>query len=83
LKTIKVAIRLIDTFTTAQIWGESYRRNLTAAYLIALQEEIAQRIVGVIADQYGLISRKLSRESRKKSPADLKAYDPYSSSHIQ
>jgi len=43
--------------------------------LIALQEEIAHRIVGVIADQYGLISRKLSKESRKKSPADLKAYD--------
>ena len=43
--------------------------------MIALQEEIAHRTVGVIADQYGLISRKLSRESRKKSPADLKAYD--------
>ena len=75
LKSVKVAIRLIDTFTTVQIWGESYQHDLTAAYLIALQEEIAHRIVGVIADQYGLISRKLSRESRKKSPADLKAYD--------
>jgi adenylate cyclase len=75
LKTVKVAIRLIDASTAAQIWGESYRRDLTAAYLIALQEEIAYSIVGVIADQYGLISRKLSRESRKKPPADLKAYD--------
>jgi adenylate cyclase len=75
LKTIKVAIRLIDTFNSAQIWGESYKRDLTAAYLIALQEEIALRTVGVIADQYGLISRKLSKESRKKSPAHLKAYD--------
>ncbi len=75
LKTVKIAIRLIDTSTAAQIWGESYKRDLTAAYLIALQEEIAHRIVGVIADQYGLISRKLSKESRKKSPADLKAYD--------
>jgi TolB-like protein len=75
LKTIKIAIRLIDTSTTAQIWGESYRRDLTAADLITLQEEIAHRIVGVIADQYGLIQRKLSRESRKKAPADLKAYD--------
>ncbi len=75
LKTVKIAIRLIDTSTTAQIWGESYRRDLTAADLIALQEEITHRIVGIIADQYGLISRKLSRESRKKSPADLKAYD--------
>jgi adenylate cyclase len=75
LKTVKVAVRLIDTFNTAQIWGESYKRDLTAANLIALQEEIAHRTVGVIADQYGLISRKLSRESRKNSPADLRAYD--------
>ncbi len=74
-KTVKVAIRLIDTFTTAQIWGESYKRDLTAANLIALQEEIARGTVGVMADQYGLISRKLSRESRKKSPTDLRAYD--------
>jgi adenylate cyclase len=48
---------------------------LTAADLIALQEEIAHKTVGVIADQNGLTSRKLSRESRKKTPADLKAYD--------
>jgi len=75
LKTVKVAIRLIDASTTAQIWGESYKRDLTAANLIALQEEIAHGTVGVIADQYGLISRKLSRESRKKTPADLRAYD--------
>ena len=75
LKTVKVAIRLIDTSNSAQIWGESYKRDLTAADLIALQEEIAHRTVGVIADQYGLISRKLSRESRKRTPADLKAYD--------
>ena len=75
LKTVKVAIRLIDTSTAAQIWGDNDKRDLTAASLIALQEEIAHRIVGVVADQYGLISRRLSKESRKKAPADLKAYD--------
>jgi hypothetical protein len=43
--------------------------------LIAVQEEIAHRVIGAVADQYGLITRRLSRESRKKAPADLKAYD--------
>jgi adenylate cyclase len=75
LKTVKVAIRLLDTFTGAQIWGQTYKRDQTAADLIAIQEEIAYRVIGVIADQYGLINRGLSRESRKKAPADLKAYD--------
>jgi adenylate cyclase len=75
LNTVKVTIRLLDTSTGVQIWGESYKRDLTAADLIAMQERIAHRVVGAIADQYGSISRRLSAESSKKAPADLKAYD--------
>jgi adenylate cyclase len=75
LETVKVSIRLIDTFTAEEIWGESYKRDQTAADLIAVQEEIARSVTGAIADQYGLITRKLSREARKKAPVDLKAYD--------
>ena len=75
LKTVKVAIRLIDTSTAAQIWGDNDKRDLSAGSLIALQEKIAHRVVGVIADQFGIISRRLSKESRKKAPAELKAYD--------
>ena len=74
-KKVKVTTRLLDTSTAEQIWGESYKRDLIAADLIALQEEVAHRVVGAIADQYGLISRKLARDSRKKAPADMKAYD--------
>jgi adenylate cyclase len=74
-KTVKVTIRLLDTTTGEEIWGESYKRNLTPADLIAVQEELTHRVIGIIADQYGLIRRKLSRESRKKAPSDLKVYD--------
>ncbi len=74
-KTVKVTIQVLDTSTAEQIWGESYKRDQTAADLIAVQEEIANRVIGAIADQFGLIQRRLSRESRKKAPADLKAYD--------
>jgi adenylate cyclase len=74
-KTIKVTIQLIDTATAMQFWVENYKRDLTAAALIALQEEIAIGVVGVIADHYGLISRRLSKESRKKAPDGLKTYD--------
>jgi adenylate cyclase len=74
-KKVKVTTRLLDTSTAEQIWGESYKRDLTATDLIALQEEIAKSVVGAIADQYGLITRRLSKDSRKKSPANLKAYD--------
>jgi adenylate cyclase len=75
LKTVKVVIRLFDTSTGGQIWGESYKRGQKAADLIAIQEEIATSVIGAIADHYGFIKRRLSKESRKKVPADLKAYD--------
>jgi adenylate cyclase len=75
VKTVKVTTRLLDTSTGAEIWGQSNKRDLTAANLIAVQEEIAHYVVGAVADQYGLITRRLARDSRKKAPADLKAYD--------
>ena len=74
-KFIKVTIQLLDTSSAEQIWGESYKRDQTAADLIAVQEEIAQGVIGVVSDHFGLIKRRLSRESRKKAPEDLKAYD--------
>ncbi len=74
-KTVKVTIRLLDTSTGVQVWGENYKRALTAADLVTMQEKIANRVVGTVADQYGLISRRLSKESRKKPPVDLMAYD--------
>jgi len=74
-KTVKVSIRLLDTSSAEQIWGESYKRNQTAADLIAIQEEISQSAIGIIADQYGLINRGMSKETRKKAPTDLKAYE--------
>ncbi|MBW1784090.1 MAG: hypothetical protein JRL30_25545 [Deltaproteobacteria bacterium] len=74
-KGVKVATQLLDMSTDEQIWGESYKLDLNAGNLIELQEEIARRVVGAIADQYGFISRRLARDSRKKAPGDLEAYD--------
>ena len=72
---LKVMVQLHDTSTAEQIWGDSYKRDYTAADLIGIQEEISRQVIGVIADQWGLIERRLSRESSKKAPADLNAYD--------
>ena len=74
-KSVKVSVRLIDTSTAARIWGKEYKHKLTTADLIALQENIAHQAAGVIGDHYGLVSRKLSKESRKKVPEELLAYD--------
>ncbi|MGD8728047.1 MAG: hypothetical protein PVH40_10405, partial [Gemmatimonadales bacterium] len=53
----------------------AYKLGLEAASLIDTQEEIARRVVGVIAGEYGVIARRLSRESKRKPPHELSTYD--------
>ena len=72
---IKVTIKLYDTATTEQIWGMSFKENLAASDLITMQETISQHVVGHLADHYGVMNRRLSKESRKKCPSTLKSYD--------
>jgi adenylate cyclase len=73
--TVKVTVQLVDTSSGHQIWSKSFKRKLDPASLIDIQEKIALSIVGSVADHYGLISRRLSLESRRKAPDEMKAYD--------
>ena len=72
---VKVTIQLLESSTAEQIWGESYTRDLTAADLIKLQEEVAHNTIGLIADQYGSITRRLCREARRQAPSNMKTYN--------
>ncbi|MFP3866813.1 MAG: hypothetical protein ACLFUU_01450 [Desulfobacteraceae bacterium] len=74
-RTVKIAINVIDTLNGLRLWGEQYHRELRADSLIALQEEIAQRVAAKIGSEYGIIPRNLSQESRKKPPESLDTYE--------
>lgn len=74
-RQVKISIKLTEANTGEHFWGEHYQRDLTAANLITVQEEIARETITCIASEYGIIPQKLSRESRKRKPADLDAYD--------
>jgi adenylate cyclase len=70
-QTIKFTLRLIDTATLMQIWGEQYKRDLEPDKMIALQEEIARSVARRINELFGTIAQKLSKESRTKAPDEL------------
>ena len=73
--TFKISIQLMDSATGEYIWGEQYRRNLTAANLLKIQEEIVYEIITKIASEYGVITHTLYQEARKKPQPDLQTYD--------
>lgn len=72
---IKIGFALIDTTTGAQIWGERYRRNCSEVSAIELQDEIASEVAAKIGDFFGIIPRKLTKESIGRTPEALGEYE--------
>lgn len=72
---LKLVVHLTDTVAGRQLWGESYKVPLEASRLIAVQEELARDLMAAIADEYGVISRRLAWESRDKPPTELSSYE--------
>ena len=72
---IKVSLYLTDTQTGRQIWSDAHHPDLSAEQLIVFQEKVARQVAVKIADDHGVISRNLSRESRQKAPAELSTYE--------
>jgi adenylate cyclase len=57
---VKVLARLTDLNKTEQVWAQRYRRDLSAASLIEIQENIVADIAGIVGSEYGIILQQLS-----------------------
>ncbi|MDP6952988.1 MAG: hypothetical protein QGF53_09540, partial [Alphaproteobacteria bacterium] len=72
---VRVTTTLIDTVTEQTVWAETYERDLTAADIFAVQDDITERVVGVIAAQHGMIRQVRLEESLRRPPQDMAAVD--------
>jgi len=72
---IRVSGQLFDAKSGEQLWGESYTRDLTAANIFALQDDITARVVGTIADASGIIARVSMEELEHNPTKELAAYE--------
>src|SRR6266576_2967553 len=68
---IRVTAQLVDTQTGAQLWAETYNRDLQASSIFAAQDDIAARIVATVADSYGVLVHSMRTAIRQKDDADL------------
>ena len=68
---IRVGAQLVDTQTGAQLWAETYNRDLQASSIFAAQDDIAARIVATVADSYGVLVHSMRFAIGRKDDADL------------
>ena len=68
---IRVSAQLVDTETGAQLWAETYNRDLQTSSIFAVQDDIAARIVATVADSYGVLVHSMRAATRQKDDADL------------
>ncbi len=68
---VRVSAQLIDTQTGAQLWSETYGRDLQTSSLFAVQDDVAGRIVATVADSYGVLVNSMRSAICEKDDADL------------
>jgi TolB-like protein/class 3 adenylate cyclase len=68
---IRVSAQLVDAQTGAQLWAETYNRDLQASTIFDAQDDIAARIVATVADSYGVLVHALREASQQKDDADF------------
>jgi adenylate cyclase len=72
---IRVSVQLLDATDGDHVWGQTYDRDLTAQDVFAIQDEITLCIANTVADAHGIVSRELTKETRRKSVEELSSYE--------
>jgi adenylate cyclase len=73
---VRANVRLLDAETGANLWAESFERNLTVSDIFAIQDAITEQVVSAIADPNdGAIQRHTLNEARGTTTNSLDAYE--------
>jgi TolB-like protein len=58
--SIRVTARLVDAESGAQLWSETYARELRQGDLLTVQDDVTDRVVATVADVHGVLLRSAS-----------------------
>jgi TolB-like protein/cytochrome c-type biogenesis protein CcmH/NrfG len=71
--TVRVSMKLLDAATGTHLWTETYDRDLAGADILAVQDDITDRVVATVADPYGVLVRSMAAAVRDRPVAELSA----------
>jgi adenylate cyclase len=73
--TIRVTAQLLDAGTGGHLWAEDYERTLSADNIFALQDDIAEQVIGVLGGMHGVIARSRMSQVAATPTDNLDAYE--------
>jgi TolB-like protein len=73
--TVRITAQLIDARNGAHLWAETYERDLSAASIFAVQDEITAQVASIIAGHSGVIARQLVGAAAGRRTDDLAAFE--------
>jgi adenylate cyclase len=72
---ISVTAQLIDARTGTHVWVQSFERPTASTSLLAIQDDVAQRIAATVGDKHGAIARAELERTRNKVATELSSYE--------
>jgi TolB-like protein len=74
-KLARIGLHLSDARTGAQVWSKSFKVNVTASNLLAIQDEISGQASAMIGSYWGAIGAAEYRRIQNKPSAELTPYE--------
>jgi TolB-like protein/Tfp pilus assembly protein PilF len=72
---LRLTVQIVDAVSGAHVWAENYERTFSPESIFALQDDLVPRIVSTVADQNGVLPRRISEELRVKNEEGLTPHE--------
>jgi adenylate cyclase len=73
---ISVTAQLIDARTDTHVWAQTYERSATSKSLLAMQDELAERISAAVGDiKTGAVAKAELERTSQKPATELSSYE--------
>jgi serine/threonine-protein kinase len=73
--TLRVTVQVVHRASKAQLWGDSFSRALSDTDAFAVLDHIADHVIAVVADPYGVLVRRFTAVASEKSPDAVTPYE--------
>ena len=73
--SVRLSVKLVDVVTGGTLWADTYDHRASAADLFEFEDTVINQVASILADNYGVIPRRLIPQAVEKRTDRIEAYD--------